>query len=392
MLPSPPKVPLVWPLCTDKAGDRGQIIRLAAALGWTTEEKTLVFNPLYKKSNLLLGASLKSLDKDASDALDSPWPDLVIASGRRSVPIARWIRRRSGGRTRLVHIGRPWAPPHLFDLIVTTAQYGLQARPNVLINTLTLNQPDATALEAAADRWRSRWADLPRPLIAVLVGGNARPLVLTEAAASELGERASALARDLGGSLAVTTSRRSPEAAVDALFAALPEASYRHRFGRDADNPYLGLLALADRFIVTGDSASMLSEACRSGKPVHLFPLPKRRTSKIDKAERLRRFCLGADGRSRGPLAQAYHLLVYLGRIKVYRDMDAFNRTLIDQGRAQPLDGSPTQSARRLPPPPADSLSAAVARVRALFPEADGGETASGSQPKAAPKVSRSAG
>ncbi|MEZ5932249.1 MAG: mitochondrial fission ELM1 family protein [Alphaproteobacteria bacterium] len=372
----PPKLPQVWTLTTDKAGDRGQIIALAAALGWPAKERRLVFNPLYRKSNLLLGAGLKSLDVEASDPLDPPWPDLVIASGRRSVPVARWIRRQSRGRTRLVHIGRPWAPSRWFDLIVTTAQYRLPAGPNVLTNALTLNRPDKTALAAAADRWRARWAALDRPLIAVLVGGNAKPLVFTETAARELGERATALAEALGGSLAVTTSRRSPDAAVDALFASLPADSFRHRFGRDTDNPYLGLLALADQFIVTGDSASMLSEACGSGQPVHLFPLPRRLTKKRKKTERWRRFCLGVDGRGRGPLAWLYHLLVHLNRIKAARDMSAFNRTLIENGLVRLLDGS--EGDLSTPPatrrPPVDGLALAVARVRALFPEADDGQ------------------
>jgi mitochondrial fission protein ELM1 len=124
-------LPSVWTLTTEKAGDRAQIMTLATALGWPVEEKRLAFNPLYKKNNLLLGASLKSLDRKGSDRLISPWPDLVIASGRRSVPVARWIRRQAGGRTRLVHIGRPWAPLRLFDLVISTAQYRLPARANV---------------------------------------------------------------------------------------------------------------------------------------------------------------------------------------------------------------------------------------------------------------------
>jgi mitochondrial fission protein ELM1 len=36
-------------------------------------------------------------------------------------------------------------------------------------------------------------------------------------------------------------------------------------------NPYLGLLALADAIVVTSDSVSMVSEACATGRPVHVF-------------------------------------------------------------------------------------------------------------------------
>ena len=39
------------------------------------------------------------------------------------------------------------------------------------------------------------------------------------------------------------------------------------------ENPYLGILALADRLIVTGESISMISEALVTGRPVHVLPL-----------------------------------------------------------------------------------------------------------------------
>jgi uncharacterized protein len=42
----------------------------------------------------------------------------------------------------------------------------------------------------------------------------------------------------------------------------------------DGDNPYQAALALADKFVVTSDSVSMISEALSTGKPVSLFMLP----------------------------------------------------------------------------------------------------------------------
>jgi hypothetical protein len=39
------------------------------------------------------------------------------------------------------------------------------------------------------------------------------------------------------------------------------------------ENPYFGLLGLADAVLVTADSVSMVSEAAASGKPVHVVDL-----------------------------------------------------------------------------------------------------------------------
>jgi mitochondrial fission protein ELM1 len=252
-------------LTGEKWGDRAQILALADALGWRFEEKRLHFNQFYKRSNIRLGASLQSLDAIKSDMLRPPWPDLVLASGRRAVPIARWIRRQSNGLTKLVHIGRPWAPLWYFDLVISTAQYQLPPRGNVLANDLTLNHHPAEVLHRAAACWAPVFAGFRRPLIGVLVGGSTKPFLFDAGTAAALGRATRSLATSFGGTVLVTTSPRTSEAAIDALFAEMPKGAYLHRFGSGQDNPYLGILALADRFIVTSDSASMLSEACRKG-------------------------------------------------------------------------------------------------------------------------------
>ena len=112
----------VWLLVGHKAGDNAQVRALAARLGWPCEEKRIVYRPWELLANRLLGATLAGIDRSGSDALERPWPDLVISSGRRNEPVARWIRQCSGGRTRIVHIGRPWASPAAFDLVIATPQ------------------------------------------------------------------------------------------------------------------------------------------------------------------------------------------------------------------------------------------------------------------------------
>jgi len=38
-----------------------------------------------------------------------------------------------------------------------------------------------------------------------------------------------------------------------------------------SENPYLAYLGVADQFIVSGESVSMISEACLTGKPVYIW-------------------------------------------------------------------------------------------------------------------------
>lgn len=354
--------PLVWALTGQRAGDRAQVLALAEALGWPFEEKRLFYNRLSTIPNLLLGSSRLSLDRAVSDSLAPPWPDLVIASGRLSAPIARWIRRQAGGRTRLVHIGRPWAPLEHFDLVVSTPQYHLPPRENLLQNTLSLNRIDPERLAEAAAVWVPRLAHLPRPIVGVIVGGDARPYVLDPETAGGLGRAASRLAEERGASLVVTTSRRTRPEAVAALFEAVTVPSYRHSWSEDAENPYLAFLALADSLIVTGDSASMLSEACATGKAVWFFALPERLDPRIQVARRFRALAKGGNGTRHTLAARLYDRLVDLGLITSTRDMAAFHEALIIGGFASRL-GEPSPQSQA---PVAEELARTVARVRAL--------------------------
>ena len=354
----PSSQPLIWALTGNRAGDRAQILALAEALAWPYQEKRLRYNLCRVLPNALLGASRLSLDAAVSDPLSPPWPDLVIASGGRSAPIARWIARQAGPGCRLVHIGRPWAPLAQFDLVVTTPQYALPAKPNVMVNPLTLNRVDTGALMAAAQAWAPRLADLPEPRIALIVGGSARPFVFDPKTAEQLGRAASRLAAEQGASLLVTTSKRSDPQAIESLEAAITGPAYFHRWTEDGDNPYFGFLGLADCLIVTGDSASMLSEACATGKPVFIYPLPER----LDWRLRAVRLWQPA-AKATGPWPRLYRRLVDLGLITSTRDMAAFHRLLLDRRLAARLgDPAPEPSV-----PALDSLGAAVERVRALF-------------------------
>jgi hypothetical protein len=353
-------VPRVWALLGQRPGDNAQVEALAEALGWPCERKELRWRrravgwtPFYGR----MGPSLAPLAPEARGQFVPPWPDLVIAVGWRSVPVARWIARESGAR--LVHIGRPRAPLAAFDLVLTTPQYGLPEAPNVvrLLGPLTRLSPGRLA--EAAEAWRGRLAHLPRPWTAVLVGGDAPPLRLTPEAAGRLGEAADRLARAEGGSLLVATSPRTGRAAAEALTARLGVPAHCFLWG-EGDNPYAAYLALADAFIVTADSISMVHEASLTGRPLRLFPLPRRGAWGLRALAWLDRRLRAGSG---GP-ARLYRHLVSGGWLYPPRDPEAFHAALVADGRAAWLDGPPPT-----PPPPgeAEPAAPAVAAVHALM-------------------------
>src|SRR5262249_54746602 len=158
--------------------------------------------------------------------------------GRPTEAIALWIRRHGNRAVRLVYVGTPWTTLEAFDLVVTTPQYRLPSRANVLHNALPLHGIDSAKLAAAAAMWQPRLVHLPRPWTALLVGGYSGPYTFSPAAAARLGRQASEVASAAGGALLVTTSSRTSSPAADALAAAITVPSYFFRWSQAPDvNP-----------------------------------------------------------------------------------------------------------------------------------------------------------
>ena len=349
-------MPVIWLIDAYRAGERGQVRALAdalvTALGATVETKVLQYRQHVVMPHVLGQATLRGITEQSAGQLIGSWPDLVITSGVRNEPVCRWIRAQSAGKTRYVHVGRPWGPLKEFDLVVTTPQYRVPDHPNVLNNTLTLHGVDAGRIAAAHEASRDQFAGLPSPRIAVLVGGDSGPFTLGPRAAARLGHEASQIAKAHGGSLMVTTSSRTRDSAVDALCQAITAPHYFHRWKPNDDaNPYLALLGSADRLIVTADSIAMLSEACATGKSVMMFDLGGMRSPESDEPRDLRVGGL------------FYALLMRFFPQRLSRDITLVHKQLRDSGAAVWTD-EVIGTARV---PAQTDMERAVARIAALL-------------------------
>ena len=255
--------PRIWVLLGPRTGDNNQALALAEALGRPFETRTLAYNSLQALS-VWLPPTAATLDRDSRRYLQPPWPDLVIAIGRRSVPVARWIRKQNKGRTKLVRIGHPRIDPRLFDLVITTRQYPVPPGDNVLLLPLAMSR-FSTPPELTLDEieW---FAGPPGPHRLLAIGGATKYWSLSA-------ERVAQAVRSLQkrqGTLIVATSRRTDPAVTTAVKAAL-SPSARLVEGNFPRFPVL--MSEADEIFVTGDSVSMLSEAILTGKPVGLLPI-----------------------------------------------------------------------------------------------------------------------
>jgi mitochondrial fission protein ELM1 len=340
--------------------------------------KKLYFTPRASLLNALAGAFIATcfgLDRTRSASLIPPWPDIVINAGWRGAPVARWIRKQSGGHTRLVQLARKGGHvAELFDVVVTPMYARLPPHPRRIETVVPLTQVTTEQLAQAAERWQNLFDNAPHPRIALLVGGPTVRHRLDVDTALRMGEEVRAFADAVEGSVFATTSRRTGPEATAALKRGLGKFAYLHEWQPgQQDNPYLAYLALADVLVVTGESESMLAEAAASGKLLYIYPLPA--------VERLPRLKARLRARLKDwTVTHAYAqpqqnawlqrataslctFLIASGAIRPRRDLHELHRALIHRGVARPF-GAPLETGNR---PPLREVEEIAQKVRALL-------------------------
>ncbi|MEM7398488.1 MAG: mitochondrial fission ELM1 family protein [Pseudomonadota bacterium] len=202
---------------------------------------------------------------ESNSPLAPPWPRLVISIGRRSVPLALAIKQL--GNAYGLHIQNPKVPAHLFDLVAAPVHDDFDG-PNVITTFGAVHSVTRDKLDEAGARYAPQVADLPHPRIAVLLGGDSRAFTFSSETGARFGSALAKAARDVGGALLITPSRRTSAETLQAL-AKQVQAVPHVVWDGSGENPYFAFLSLADAIVVTEDSVNMVTEATGTGKPVY---------------------------------------------------------------------------------------------------------------------------
>lgn len=256
-----------WTLSDGHAGNARQADALARAMGWVARE--IVLRPS-TMARLFAPRRWPLLDQPFgagfSDDLRVP-PSFAVGCGRQAALATRLLRERGA---RAVQILDPRIDPSLWDLVIAPEHDSLQGE-NVIVLLGSLNPVDDAWLAQARERFAA-FANLPRPRIALLLGGPSAHARFDGGDFEVLASKLEAVLAHDGGSVLVSTSRRTPREVIDAL---------AHRYDKtpgilwtgpqDGENPYPGLLAWADRIVCSPDSVNMVSEACATSAPVFVF-------------------------------------------------------------------------------------------------------------------------
>ena len=236
---------MIWVLDDPRAGIATQAIGIAERLGHPFRRIPLTWNWKSHVAGLVPHGSLMGVASETGlETRDREAPALVISAGRRSAPVALWLRAKYGAR--LVHCMSPGLSGlfrrEAFDLLVIPAHDRPPIAPNVMSVLGAPHRVSPLALTQAELAWQERLAHLPQPRVALLVGGPVRSVGMPPVLAHRLGRAVAQLAMNMGGTVMATTSRRTGDEAADALAAGLgPGHACAVSLGRAGREPVYGV-------------------------------------------------------------------------------------------------------------------------------------------------------
>lgn len=257
----------IWVLSDGKPGDENQCLGVAERLGGEIEIRHV--SPSRPWVWAMPWGPIPFSDRPSkpSSPLHGPFPDIAIASGRRTVAYLRHLKKISKDtitvflkdpRTKLDNVDLIWVPFH-----------DTRRGENVLVTLTGPHRLSRQKLSAARINGPQALHFLSTPRVALILGGDTRKEQFGKAASRRL---ARYLAEDLPPhcSVMVTPSRRTPDHLLQAVKRGLKGRAH-WIWDQEGENPYHSMIAMADAIIVTADSHSMLSDVLASQVPVYIF-------------------------------------------------------------------------------------------------------------------------
>lgn len=269
---------IIWAVSDGRAGMENQALGIAEAVqrripASIVTKRIDIDSTVEKLPRFMWGNPFERLT-EFSDRMAPPWPDVFIGCGRRVVPFAKSLKQfcftvqTQDPRTNPEHFGMVVPPVH--DRLKGTNVMPIQGSPNRLSKERLKLEAQLLNMSLPRDM------QYKTPYAAVLIGGPSKDYRWNKEAEDLVLRSINAVIK-AGHFVLATTSRRTPKAFVEKLrYAFKPDKMWL--WDGEAvgpiENPYFGMLGIADRILVTEESANMITEAAFTGKPVHLMELP----------------------------------------------------------------------------------------------------------------------
>lgn len=245
------------------AGNRRQALALAEAWGLPFDELALVPRAPWRWAAPRVWPGAGQAFGAAFAAHLAHPPAVAVGCGRQAALATRLLRQRGATVVQVLH---PRLQTAHWDAVVLPAHDGVQGG-NVVTLQGSLNPID----DAWLARERAAHAAIGAaegPITAFLVGGPTDDSDWDRHALDGMLELLLRWRQRDGGTLWVVASRRTPAAMRRQIRQVMGDRARVWTGEADGANPYAGVLAWADRLVVTPDSANLISEAAATRAPL----------------------------------------------------------------------------------------------------------------------------
>ena len=108
-----------------------------------------------------------------------PWPDLVIAAGRKTIPYLKYIRKASKKECKTIYLQDPRIDSKEFDIVWAPEHDSIEG--NNVIKTITSpNRITNELLNYHHNEWLGKLSKLKGPFIGFLIGGKSKAFNFSE--------------------------------------------------------------------------------------------------------------------------------------------------------------------------------------------------------------------
>ena len=252
-----------WILSSGLIGCENQCLGVIERLGIETEIKKI-------KPSMAVSVFAPYGTAFLNPQVREPWPDLVIAAGRKTIPYLRYIRRASKKECKTIYLQDPRIDSKEFDIVWAPEHDSIKG--NNVIKTITSpNRVTNELLNYHHDKWLDKLSKFKGPFIGFLIGGKSKAYNFNDDECEKIIQALNFVIIN-GYTPLITLSRRSPKVLSDRIKNLLIDEESLFYDGQ-GDNPYFAILKASEIIITTPDSANMISEAINVPKPVYYIDI-----------------------------------------------------------------------------------------------------------------------
>ncbi|MEZ5690653.1 MAG: mitochondrial fission ELM1 family protein [Rickettsiales bacterium] len=275
-----------WGITDGSAGMVAQVKALALATDLPADMKVVKLKKIFGfLPNIIYSGRYNPLRRlflpyilESSQILKEERPDIIISCGRRAALVAILIKNISP-KTKTICIQDPQISAKNFDVVLAMRHDKIKGA-NVVKTLFALHSITPELLKDAALKFTPRFSSYRRPYLAVLIGGSTNKYKLNMETMRKFIEDLKLLHAKKSGSMLITPSRRTGKENVDMLKAEFSGNNNVYIYDGIEENPYMGMLALADEIAVSNDSVNMMTEAFATSKPVNIVEFAGHKNTK----------------------------------------------------------------------------------------------------------------